>query len=171
MIEYDPEDIESLVAAELTGFAPGERRGTSDPIGVHAVDWRRLPHREVRTEWMLLRDWVEWFTVRYYIPVSVVPVCWWKHGALVEELSALHVAHLAAFDSSDSGFGAIGWHERLSLAQSRLQRAGAGCASGHNETRPRSWATATDEQEWNAWIDQTHAHGDTPVSHNRKEEG
>ena len=53
-----------------------------------------------------LRDWVEWFTVRYDVPVSVVPNCWWRHGALVEELSALHVAHLAAFDASDAGFGA-----------------------------------------------------------------
>lgn len=158
MNEFDPEDIERLVAAELARSASRDRAGSSEPIGLHAVDWRRLPDDEASSEWMLLREWVEWFTVRYNIPVSVVPDCWWKHGSLVEELSALHIAHLAAFDSSDAGFGAIGWHERLSLAHPRLQRAGAGCASGHNETRPRSWVSAIDEQEWDAWIDQTHAH-------------
>lgn len=169
MNEYDPEEIERLVAAELAGFHA--RSDTSQPIGLHAVDWRRMPDQDAPREWADLRDWVEWFTVRYDIPVSVVPNCWWKHGALVEELSALHVAHLAAFDPSDAGFGAIGWHERLALATPRLSRAGAGCASGHSGTRPRSWSSATDEQEWDAWVSETHAHrGVTVASPDRKEE-
>jgi len=158
MKEYDPDEIEARAGADLAGFDPTNRAGSSEPLGVHVVDWRRLSDRDAALEWAMLRIWVEWFTVRYNIPISVVPPCWWKHGALVEELSALHIAHLAAFDTSDAGFGAIGWHERLSLAQPRLQRAGAGCTSGHNETRPRSWGKVTDEQEWDAWISQTHAH-------------
>ncbi|WP_345752570.1 hypothetical protein [Microbacterium rhizophilus] len=169
MSEFQPEDIESLIAAELAGL-PRLGRST-DPLGSHAVDWRHLPPDRVRAEWTALREWVEWFTVRYTVPVSVVPNCWWKHGALVEELSALHVAHLAAFDESDSGFGPVGWHERLALARPRLQNAGAGCASGHFELKSRSWDTATDEPEWDAWITQSHAGRDTVVPHEGKEEG
>lgn len=160
--DYDPDEADRLLAQDLAGFDPAGRYCPSDPIGAHVVDWRRLPDTKAAEEWRLLRDWVEWFTVRYNIPVSVVPNCWWQHGALVEELSALHVAHLAAFDDSDAGFGAIGWHERLSLALPRLTRAGTGCASGHSPTKPRSWANAISEPEWDAWITQTHAHRDTP---------
>lgn len=158
MNDYDPDDIDALVAADLAGYPPPGHDDSSEPLGVHVPDWRRLTDEAASAEWMPLREWVEWFTVRYNIPVSVVPACWWRHGSLVEELSALHVAHLASFDESDTGYGPIGWHERLSLAHPRLQRAGAGCADGHSETRPRSWAGATDEQEWDAWITQTHAH-------------
>jgi len=167
--EFEPEDIESLIAAELAGL-PRLGHGT-DPLGSHPVDWRHLQPEQVSVEWTALREWVEWFTVRYTVPVSVVPDCWWRHGALVEELSALHVAHLAAFDDSDSGFGPIGWHERLALARPRLQNAGAGCASGHFELKPRSWDAATDEAEWDAWITETHASRDTAVSHQGKGAG
>ncbi|NYE18018.1 hypothetical protein [Microbacterium immunditiarum] len=180
----DKPDIETLMAREQVGFLPASqfdpavrsgsnrrgdarnqfdprsRAGSSEPIGAHAVDWRRLGDENAAAEWRMLRDWVEWFTVRYNIAVSVVPDCWWRHGALVEELSALHIAHLASFDSSDGGYGAIGWHEHLSLALPRLTRAGAGCASGHTDSKPRSWSNRTDEQEWEAWIAETHAHGE-----------
>lgn len=158
MKERDETNIETLVAAELNRFPPTNRAGSSVPLGVHPVDWRRLADDASPKEWTALREWVEWFTVRYRVPPSVVPNCWWKHGALVEELSALHTAHLTAFDPSDTGLGPISWHERLAVALPRLSRAGGGCASEHSDTRPRSWSTATDEAEWAAWTTQAHAH-------------
>lgn len=168
MNEHSEEELDALAIAELLAV----HKAPSDALGAHVVDWRRMSDDDARKEWNELRAWVEWFTVRYNVPVSVVPNCWWRHGALVEELSALHVAHLAAFDQSDAGFGAIGWHERLSLATPRLSRAGAGCASGHDEIRPRSWSTATDEAEWDAWTSEAHAHrGTPPDASQRKEEG
>jgi len=158
----DPEELQAFIAAQLAGPPPIPTMmlhdSSSESLGARPIDWRRLSDDAAAAEWAALREWVEWFTVRYNLPVSIVPVCWFKHGALVEELSALFVAHLASFDERDTGYGPIGWHERFSLAHPRLQRAGAGCASGHNETRPRSWVGATDEQEWDAWITQTHAH-------------
>ena len=160
--DFDPEEIERLIAAELARTAPAG--GAADPLGSHHIDWRHLSPEQANAEWTALREWVEWFTVRYNVAVSVVPGCWWKHGALVEELSALHVAHLAAFDDSDTGLGPIVWHERLALARTRLQHAGAGCSSGHFELKPRSWDAVTDEAEWDAWIAQSHAGRDTAVS-------
>ena len=108
------------------------------PIGVHAVNWRTLPDDEARAEWDALRAWVEWFTVRYRHPRSAS--CRTAGGStaqLVEELSALHIAHLAAFDSSDAGFGPIGWHERSRLAHARaLTRVRRQAArSGHDDTQ------------------------------------
>lgn len=153
--ELTPEEIESIISTQLAGQPLLNH--PSEPTGVPPVDWRHLSDADARTAWAALRDWVEWFTVRYSVPISVVPACWWKHGALVEELSALHIVHQASFDTNDTGYGPIGWHERLAQAQSRLKLAGSGCSSGHFELKPRSWADATHEAEWDAWIDQSHA--------------
>lgn len=131
----------------------------SSVIGGRATNWRAMTDAQAPEEWASLRDWVEWFTSRYRVPVSTVPTCWWKHGELVEELSALHCSHRAAFDPTDNGNGPIGWHERLALALPRLTRAYAGgCSEEHRSPRPRNWAGATDEAEWSAWITQSHAH-------------
>jgi hypothetical protein len=154
----DPPDVDDLIAEEMSDFEPDIRYASSAPIGVQVINWRTLKKADAPAAWNELRSWVEWFTVRYRISESVVPVCWYKHGQLVEELSALHIAHAAAFDSADAGFGPIGWHERLSLSLPRLSRAYAGgCSRGHDPFKPRSWAELVDEQEWNAWTSQAHA--------------
>lgn len=158
MNDIDPEEVERLLAADASRLSTMPHGAPSEPLGIHPVDWRSLPDEVAGEEWTTLRDWVEWFTVRYRVAMSVVPDCWWRHGQLVEELSALRTAHLASFDPADTGYGPIGWHERLALALPRLQKSGAGCASGHNETKPRSWSAATDETEWDAWTRQAHAH-------------
>src|SRR5690606_6906044 len=101
------DEVEALLARELAGFDFGNRNGSSEPIGARIINWRTLTDNDAADAWGPLREWVEWMTTRYNIPLSVIPDCWWKHGALVEELSALHIAHQAAFDDSDSGFGPI----------------------------------------------------------------
>lgn len=158
MSRFDSDDVDALLAQELSGFDPNSRTGGSGIIGGLVTNWRELSDAEASERWQSLREWVEWFTVRYNIAISVVPDCWWRHAPLVEELSALHTAHLAAFDPSDSGFGPIGWHERLTIAIARLNRSyGGGCNNGHKPIRPRSWAQSTDEQEWEAWAKAAHA--------------
>jgi hypothetical protein len=155
----DPPDLDDLLADDMTGFATDDRDGTSAPLGADVINWRTLTDAEARTAWDTLRSWVEWFTVRYHISESIVPACWYQHGDLVEELSALHTAHTVAFHTSDSGFGPIGWHERLSLTLPRLRHAYAGgCARGHNPHKPRTWTNKIDETEWTAWTTQAHAH-------------
>ena len=158
-IPPDPDDPDALIAGEMSAFEPDVRYGTSAPLGAYNVNWRRLTDADARAAWNDLRAWVEWFVLRYRVPESTVPACWWKHGHLVEELSALHISHTAAFDASDAGFGPIGWHERLSLAMPRLTRAYAGgCSNGHRDITPRSSIGQIDEQEWDAWTRKAHAH-------------
>ncbi|WP_448256108.1 hypothetical protein [Microbacterium aurum] len=152
-------NIEALLAHELARFDPSNR-GTSAPLGGAVVNWRELDDEDARAVWEHLRSWVEWVTVRYDVPLSIVPNCWFLHPALVEELSALHTAHAAAFDESDAGLGPISWHERFAAATPRLARAyGGGCSNGHQATRPRSWTNVIDDQEWEAWAATAHAHG------------
>lgn len=168
----DPPDLDDLLAGSMTGFDPDHRGGSSEPLGVQVVNWSTLTDADAHDAWDRLRGWVEWFTVRYRISESVVPSCWYKHGQLVEELSALHTAHTAAFDPSDAGFGPIGWHERLNLALPRLGKAySGGCARGHDPLKRRTWTGVVDEQEWDAWTSKAHAHRDAPASPEWKEEG
>ena len=85
--EYNEEEVEALIAQQMARFNPADRHGSSDPLGAHVVDWRHLTDSAAPAEWAALRDWVEWFVVRYRIAESVVPFCWYRHGQLVEELS------------------------------------------------------------------------------------
>jgi hypothetical protein len=165
--DHDQPDDEQQLGNDMAGNhlppRPDVHAMSSQVLGVQVINWRTLPDDKAREAWEALRGWVEWFTVRYDIPLSTVPDCWYKHPALVEELSALRAAHTVSFDSRDTGLGPVGFHERLSLALPRLTKAYAGgCARGHSTHTPRSWSNATDEQEWDAWTKSAHAHRDTP---------
>ncbi|MDX2377611.1 hypothetical protein M4I32_12450 [Microbacterium sp. LRZ72] len=156
--EDEDEVLDAMLAAELADWDVNNRGGASVPLGAVAIDWKDLADDRASEVWRALRDWVEWFTARYDVPVSSIPNCWWQHPALVEELSALHTAHRASFDASDSGFGPIGWHERLAMARPRWRQAYAGsCTDGHQPEKPRSWSGTTDEREWEAWTRQSQA--------------
>ncbi|KAA9105524.1 hypothetical protein [Microbacterium rhizomatis] len=120
--------------------------------------WQKLKDADAPAAWDSLREWVEWVTVRYDFSESVVPVCWWRHDELVEELAALHASHIAAFDPSDAGLGPIRWHEQLDVARARLRHAYYGqCSNGHKAHQPREWANAVDDREWDAWASQSHS--------------
>ena len=87
----------------------------------------------------------------------LVPDCWWKHGAIVEELSALHSAWLASFDETDSGYGPIGWHERWAVAKDRLRKAYAGgCRDGHKDQPTRVMPPIVGDIEWDDWAKASH---------------
>lgn len=153
MNRYDSDDFDEI-AHDLTN-----RYGTSEPLGAHIVNWKTLPDTDAPGEWNLLRDWVEWFITRYHIPLSTIPDCWYQHPALVEELSALRTAHDAAFDPTDTGYGPISFHERLTHTLTRLTRAyGGGCNNGHRPTKPRNLTGTIDPDHWTAWTTQAHAH-------------
>ncbi|GAP53510.1 hypothetical protein AHiyo6_00750 [Arthrobacter sp. Hiyo6] len=90
-------------------------RGTATPT--HR--WRDLDPSTVRTAWLELDRWVRWFVSTYRLSSSVVPDCWWRHSELVAELYALQRAELVSFGEADSGFGPLGFHERIPLAVER----------------------------------------------------
>lgn len=153
------DEVAATLAADQRGFTVDDRTEDSEPLGVSVINWRQLPDDQARAAWDAVREWVEWFVVRYRVPESTVPACWFQHGQLVEELSALHTAHVASFDARDTGFGPILWHERLSLTYSRLTRAYAGgCSNGHRDVIPRASIGRIDETEWDAWASTAHAH-------------
>ena len=125
-------------------------------LGIRVINWRTLEDEDAPQVWTDLRSWVVWFTHRYNIAPRKIPPCWFKHGALVEELSALHTAWLVSYDSLDAGYGPIGWHERLAVALPRLATWYNGeCHNGHTELLQTGDDTIP--TEWADWIRQSHA--------------
>jgi hypothetical protein len=173
----DPDNLDEPDAlleddlAHIGAYDFRNRHGSSLTLGAAVINWRTLEPEDAPAAWRSLRAFVEWFTTRYNIPVSTVPTCWWQHGQLVEELSALHTAHTVSYDDADTGYGPISWHERLTGALPRLTRAyGGGCNNGHHDLTPRNWDGVTDEGAWTAWTTRSHAHRDThPGDSPRKE--
>jgi hypothetical protein len=125
-------------------------------LGISVINWRTLTKEEAPEVWTDLGEWVDWFIRRYNLPARKIPPCWYKHGALVEELSALHTAWLVSYDSLDAGYGPIGWHERLAVALPRLATWYNGeCHNGHTEL-PQAGNDAV-PTEWADWISSSHA--------------
>ncbi|MGH1524217.1 hypothetical protein ACRAWC_09340 [Leifsonia sp. L25] len=148
--------LDDLVASLAESWEDQAPRQTPGMLGIRVINWRTLEDEDAPQVWTDLREWVVWFTHRYNIASRKVPPCWFKHGALVEELSALHTAWLVSYDSLDAGYGPIGWHERLAVAIPRLATWYNGeCHNGHSEL-PQTGDTA-DLPEWSAWIGRSHA--------------
>ena len=77
-----------------------------------------------------LTVWVDWARERYALPRDEVPPCWERHGALIEELSALRTGWFAAFAANAPPTEPLRWHEAFDLARHRLHAwtARGGCA-------------------------------------------
>jgi hypothetical protein len=91
--------------------------------------------------------WVDWLVGRYGL-AHVVPPCWWAHGAMVEELSALQAAWLGAYENPDAPADAgVVWHEHLQRCLGRLREWNvARCAAGHH--RPAAESTWKTNLSW-----------------------
>lgn len=105
---------------EFSAEALADRHGESALTPQLTVNWRDIDDEERPDACRALTSWVQdWLIPRYSIKARTIPDCWWAHGDLIEELSALHAAWLVAFDAQDAGWGPIGWHERFAAALSR----------------------------------------------------
>ena len=127
--------------------------------GLHSpmiTRWRDLDAELAAGAWSELRDFVDWMLVRYEIPEREIPGCWWRHGSVVEELSALRAAWDASFDTdTDGGHGPIGWHERFTLCRQRIRDHYHGeCATAHQDRAGRREMTS--DEGWQAWVAEAH---------------
>ncbi|MCO4276054.1 hypothetical protein NG701_16760 [Pseudarthrobacter sp. HLT3-5] len=141
-------------------------QGTTTPT----YRWRDLDPDTVRTAWTELDLWVRWFVSTYRLSTSVVPDCWWRHAELVAELYALQRAEQASYGEADSGFGPLGFHERMSLAVERLRvyTKAVGCVGlqAHREAKPRVMPVG--DSEFLAWSSESHQLRTTPQDHTNR---
>jgi hypothetical protein len=137
---------------------PANNRDESLPEEVQPVNWKTLTDIEAPAVWAQLADWVDWFTARYQISVRKIPACWYRHGDLVEELSALHTAWQVSYSTLDGGYGPIGWHERLTVSMQRIATIyPSECSTSHTEPLNFTIATVTGTDGFRAWSRTSHA--------------
>jgi hypothetical protein len=110
------------------------------------VCWKLLDHITAGREWRALAEWVRWLAIRYNLAPKTIPACWYRHGALVEELSALRTGWLAAFTPDAPGGTLLDWHTMFWGTRDRLQQTVrlAACISEHRDDQPAPWLTAPD---------------------------
>ncbi|MFT4188521.1 MAG: hypothetical protein QM621_08055 [Aeromicrobium sp.] len=160
---YGPEVLEGVGAmvADLMGeleagsdaspATDGADTGLAQMLGslaVAPVDWRELEAAPDQTAaartWRDLGAWVVWLTGRYALKRVLVPPCWYLHGALVEELTALWGAWLTMYDRTQPASSMIVWHREYEWARVRLREwvGEAGCGTEQNHTpdeQQRTW--------------------------------
>lgn len=83
-----------------------------------------------------LADWVVWAIERYSLDHRIVPPCWDNHGALIEELSALRTAWIAAYCITGRPDAALAWHHQFEAARRRLSDWAARTGCRPAEHRP-----------------------------------
>jgi hypothetical protein len=130
--KHEEDDLDALVD-EILGSKP------------RPIDWTRLTGATAEDACAALDTWVRWLVTHYAIDTREVPACWAQHGDLFEELSALHIAHQAAFDPAGPPTGPADWHATLANTRARLQLAVArtSCRAGqHRAPDPPQWARA-----------------------------
>lgn len=107
------------------------------------ITWAALSAAQAGEVWLALDEWVRWLVTRYALDHRDVPACWYAHGDLVEELTALMTAHQGAYDRAGPATGPADWHQVLANTRTRLQAwAGrTGCRHGqHRDPTPPAWA-------------------------------
>ena len=119
---------------------PNEDFGEFDRSGYddvpRPVDWSLVTSGDAERLWVRLDTWARWLVARYSLDARELPRCWYLHGALVEELTALLGAHTAAFDPAQTPNGPADWHRLFWDTRARLHdwTSRSGCSG--REHRP-----------------------------------
>jgi hypothetical protein len=133
----DPTDLDALVE-QILGRAP------------RPVAWTRITAADAPAQWAALDTWVRWLVTRYALDHRDVPPCWYRHGYLVEELSALRGAHLVAFDPSQPASAPADWHTTFGNTRTRIRdwNTRTGCKPAqHRADTPADWAQEPDRSD------------------------
>jgi hypothetical protein len=113
---------------------PGDRLRKS-VMGPEVICWPALPPDKEQAVTAEMVEWVTWLTRRYDLDRRTIPECWDKHGALVEELSALRSSWQLAFSRTAPKDAPLTWHSGFAQARARLAdwAARAGCRPGRHQ--------------------------------------
>jgi hypothetical protein len=115
-----------------------ERLAEQPAATEHPVNWAALDIDKAAEQWSLLVDWTDWLRDRYQLHERL-PACWYTHGPLTEEVSALRTAWVGAFLDPQARLDEPArWHEQLERTLDRIQAWDrSGCCDGkHRPDQP-----------------------------------
>ncbi|MEV6527680.1 hypothetical protein AB0M43_37735 [Longispora sp. NPDC051575] len=110
-------DLDARIAAVEKGGAGGRKHPGPAPS---RIDWRSLEPDAAHRAWLWLIKEVGALVDRYGLQ-EAIPACWYRHGALVEELSALCLSRRVAYDPKSDSHQPLRWHEALAKARTRIE--------------------------------------------------
>ncbi|MFI9772762.1 hypothetical protein ACIHJG_38880 [Streptomyces sp. NPDC052415] len=159
-------DALESINGELTGFAArlarledsGAVRGTAkqstsgeDGGGDSArvpgapIAWHKVKEDDRVPLWSEFTAWVIRMADTYELTTEQLPhACWWEHGAVVAELTALWTGWESAYgNEEDAAAGPYLWHDAWSRGIERIGRSWLGeCTNGYHQTKSRTvWGT------------------------------
>lgn len=110
-----------------------ERVADRPDLSERPVNWATLSRPDAAQQWQVLTGWTRWLRDRYQLHEHI-PACWFAHGAMVEELTALRSAWTSAFLSADAAPGDPAlWHDLLDRTRYRIRAWDRnGCADGQH---------------------------------------
>jgi len=113
-----------------------------------AVCWDDLSREEREALWPEFVLWVLRLADRYEVPNDQLPRdCWWMHGAVVEELTALWTSHQSAYAAEeDAGSAPYLWQDAWSRAIERIARLWLGGTCRNGQHRPRHRQAWSDDE-------------------------
>jgi hypothetical protein len=138
-----PRRIEEL-AALVTRLAEHSARAV-EQVDAAPATWLDLPPEPEVAESALQRlmDWMGAVYLRYADAVRTLPACWLWHPEVVEELTWLRQAWLAAYAAPEARIALGGdWHDRQRPGVVRRIREYAGVCSIENHQAPQPGAPA-----------------------------
>ncbi|MEV1008366.1 hypothetical protein [Streptomyces sp. NPDC049881] len=154
---------ERVLLLEQQAPAPGAADGETPSPGA-PVNWATLPPGGRLACWAEFVAWVAWLADRYELTTDQLPrACWWQHGAVVEELTALWTSHHSAYGGEeDVGAAPYLWQDALCRAIERIGRHWLGpCRNGQHRDRHRT-AWSGDEPYLTTILANPPSEGDEP---------
>ena len=127
--------------------SPSDPPALPDTWQLVPVCWATLDRATATREWAALGYWVRWLATRYAPATRTIPPCWYRHGGIVEELSALRTGWLAAYAPDARLSAALDWHHDFEGTRSRLHETTRGndCTKDdHRDDDTASWLTIPD---------------------------
>lgn len=113
-----------------------------EPVPVPIV-WDDLSTGEAFDAWTDLSHFVTRLVRRFRIRPREIPPCWYRHGAAVDELTALWGSYLTCYSQEQPATAAADWMRILTDTRARLVEwmARCGCtATEHRDDPEVTWA-------------------------------
>lgn len=122
-----------------------ERLADNPGFANRPVSWHDMTSDEAAEQWATLVLWTGWLRERYGLHERI-PACWYAHGCLLEELSALRSVWVAAYQDKEARPGdGVAFHDALDRVVHRISRWDrSGCGDGVH--RPETVAADTTDE-------------------------
>jgi hypothetical protein len=111
------------------------------------IDWLTMPPETQATVMRQLALFVQALVHRYSLQLELRP-CWWRHGDVVEELSALWQYRQASFGEGAGLRDPMSWQDTFDKSRRRVSGMLGSCRERHVDADFGSWLSDAEKAEF-----------------------